>query len=1806
MLIIKPNWLAHAKGKRRFEVYSCHVSPDGKRLATAGLDGTVRIWSTEAILKAGDETFNGPKEIYSISAHAGAVFTVRWSGTNRYLASGSSDRLVLVYERDPESGHAEKWRTSRKLSGHENAVQDVGWSIDSSILVSVGLDSKIIIWSGRSFELLECLSVHQSAIRGITFDPANKYFATASDDRSIKVFKLKPFMDTAIGKATGRSLTEATVTEPFVKSPTTMFKRCSWSVDGSNIAVANATNGPVTSVAIIDRGSWKHDISLIGHERPVEVCSFAPRMFTRNVGPGAANIIACASQCGSLSLWCTSIPRPQVVFKNLVTKPISDLGWSPDAKSLFATSLDGSIVAISFEGDLGDSIGPEFNKRVRRKFEIQRQFMTDKAPEDTRPYQNPGIPPRSSRFSENMGTEMASTQRRVSAGSNPLQSPPRDALALDHPCDLENLSTTNYEFEGGRSAVEIGARIATDSGYVSITRGTEVCAQSDHGIRFQSLNTSEHMSTAMDHLDLDDTKTVYSDASSVPTLVKESYISELADALLNEVLPHKPDADTLERISLVLPDVLKAFALKIGQNAPTQMHRDVMFFIHKSRGDIAKHFNRKIPNEQEQEENGFSTHIPASDGMLYTEVVERWRLEDPQGTILEDPQDPLLMKPRDPALREPEDPILEEPQDLARFWETSLAEDAILPNADTSGTILNELICPESDEEVKGDDGQEINVPQLPAYRDFIFKVAAYEWLLGRLSRELFLTPARPNIMDKIRETIAQKLPSNHRISRSQSAETFKVIFVVRWNPMGFIAEQDYEEEPGEAIEKAITLTGSTKDAQALTCKEYFCQTWRSGGKHTIQLIKDTVQNGPHNLQASALPDGTQLRACIQDSKLIVEAIGTRDSVAEVGEQLGWLGAAFYSSTWDAGLTSIIPIINEINPRDISKSTPGPPHCPELICDIDFIVQERAAYPVSSTNPISSNGQCWHKMFRNPVVVEGYPILRRPRVESGIGLEIRLNMMAGLVQTKRVNIFDGKIFIKGYSAMLVPIKKDGDMLIWHFLYSDTGERISYLDKTFHAEDISIPALETARHVVGWCSKASYHAGAADAVYNIKSSRLPKTHGGCALREVCAIRGQIVSGGSQFAIGNKDIPLRLSRKGKWHIPGLKWIHKKFVVMWDEQDKRGWLVNGTSALLHLLYGSLAHDSTDEFSSKFLFKKERMHEAIKPHKACSAIEVLLNENNLKQVIYPGESVHYCVEDRLEELYNMLEKIIDYQMTVSSTPSTPRYLEGWDFKDLATGGDPIYPRVATLEAIGQSWVDFTRAIHAIALFGRGFGEIIQPTDTGMCTYWKELPKQKYYLAAGLRDLRSIMGLGIDEEIEMPPKLVDDVVWHIPQSTFGQCQCKEKKSEDHSDFVQALLPSKFSRFLPENEPIRWDDDGAVIFGHNASFEWLWRDSRDLQGDEPVMPSEEPKAPSLDSGIGLNLLFGPEDYTIGVICALQKELLAVRALFDSRHEDLHLPLQDTNHYALGRIHRHNIVAACLPSGEYGTNAAAQVLSHMIRSFTKVEFCCLVGIGAGIPTNENNLRLGDVVVSHPTGTHVGVIQYDLGKALGGDLFERTGCIQRLPTFILTAISSLRSDPNLPSQPLQRYIDDIIARCPEYKFPGIQHDKILVAECLDDPNHVACRRCSDQSRNHPKIHYGLIASGNQVIKDAKTRDRLHRDYKVHCIEMEAAGVMNVFPCVVIRGICDYADSDKNDLWQRYASATAAAYLKLLLSVIRNRDYSEGTGSRKRAASSLHYDSPSAKKLMDISYLVSPTKSQAGTTPDRGSTWTSQGLL
>lgn len=115
----------------------------------------------------------------------------------------------------------------------------------------------------------------------------------------------------------------------------------------------------------------------------------------------------------------------------------------------------------------------------------------------------------------------------------------------------------------------------------------------------------------------------------------------------------------------------------------------------------------------------------------------------------------------------------------------------------------------------------------------------------------------------------------------------------------------------------------------------------------------------------------------------------------------------------------------------------------------------------------------------------------------------------------------------------------------------------------------------------------------------------------------------ISGGGEVALGVKDTPIHISRHR--YFSKLHWISTKYVVFWDEETKRGWLVNGTTALLHLVRASLEHSKKDKLSSVFLFKTSQIIEATQSHKPSSAMEVLLNKENLALKLYEDDDVSF-----------------------------------------------------------------------------------------------------------------------------------------------------------------------------------------------------------------------------------------------------------------------------------------------------------------------------------------------------------------------------------------------------------------------------------------------------------------------------------------------------------------------------------------------------------------------------------------------------
>jgi nucleoside phosphorylase len=306
--------------------------------------------------------------------------------------------------------------------------------------------------------------------------------------------------------------------------------------------------------------------------------------------------------------------------------------------------------------------------------------------------------------------------------------------------------------------------------------------------------------------------------------------------------------------------------------------------------------------------------------------------------------------------------------------------------------------------------------------------------------------------------------------------------------------------------------------------------------------------------------------------------------------------------------------------------------------------------------------------------------------------------------------------------------------------------------------------------------------------------------------------------------------------------------------------------------------------------------------------------------------------------------------------------------------------------------------------------------------------------------------------------------------------------------------------------------------------------------------------------------FSLSDYQIGWICALPIERALAQAMLDKLHPKLPTP-GDDNAYTFGEVHFHdhsgslvhNVVLACLPSGLTGKASAATVAKDMERTFVSLKFGLMIGIAGGVWSDKVDVRLGDIVVGMSEDGRPGVVQYDHGKTIQNKELELKGTMNKAPRLLLSAVSEIQGNHILSEALYRSYLDSPkikeLAPRPDidelYNMSYVHQGGKTCFGC--DKSRLRTR--SDRPQNegqYPTVHYGVIASGDQVMRDAVTAERIRQKHNTLCFEMEAAG-LDAFKCLVIRGISDYADTHKNDDWHRYAAAAAVSYAKELLGVI-----------------------------------------------------------
>ncbi|UNI20829.1 hypothetical protein JDV02_006880 [Purpureocillium takamizusanense] len=687
--------------------------------------------------------------------------------------------------------------------------------------------------------------------------------------------------------------------------------------------------------------------------------------------------------------------------------------------------------------------------------------------------------------------------------------------------------------------------------------------------------------------------------------------------------------------------------------------------------------------------------------------------------------------------------------------------------------------------------------------------------------------------------------------------------------------DRDYDVPPREILDRVLVLIGVGRQAWATTCLDYVQSIWPSIGQPLLEIYLLLLRRD--EIFTRIVSSNTFLTAKAEDRgrSALVTVTGSSASILEIGEALAWLSVAFSPGSLDDVVVSSYP---------------------QGFVDGD-VVRFEANYELGQPTTGIEKGGCWVDLFSNPVLASGYPIPKRPDALANAGIEMSLHMMGQLLNTNKTSIFKGMILLKGVSSMLVPAGRHEGFILWHLISNHNGSYLSYSDprveriRKDYLKELSMGELELSRHIVGWCAEAINHTGCADANYNIRWSGLDQPRAGCAFEKVTITAGHYITSGVSCVLGKKDKPVHAWKRDDY-VVRLKWISKKFVVLYDVRDRRAWLVDGASALLHLVRASLKHDQNDAFSSLCLFDASSFKESGRPGTGKSAsIEILTNKHNIGLPLYenPDSSkkkisvdeagnqssvlsvtqANYTLRQRIDSICHTLEQIVAHQADVSSEDGVGfrvkttlrRQLEGFNFMDVATDEDPIWPRVTTLRVTGRGWVDFARSIHAVTLFGSRFGELIRPATRGRnacgnCLFNAEVPKGRDYLAVCVPEVEEILEK-CGSQGTIPWRLVDDIYWHAPGKTFEPCTCSgSPPAIARTDRVQVLLPSLLPNFWtrglrsPAADP-SLTPRGAYLFGHSQRFPLRWKDQGLPEEGEPDQtPADD--APQ-DSGLGSSL-----------------------------------------------------------------------------------------------------------------------------------------------------------------------------------------------------------------------------------------------------------------------------------------------------------------------------------------------------------------
>ncbi|KAH6977436.1 hypothetical protein BKA56DRAFT_69112 [Ilyonectria sp. MPI-CAGE-AT-0026] len=394
----------------------------------------------------------------------------------------------------------------------------------------------------------------------------------------------------------------------------------------------------------------------------------------------------------------------------------------------------------------------------------------------------------------------------------------------------------------------------TDSGYGSVPYPNNSANAQHPQIRHENI---------VDPDDPDDNVTTYSAATTVTPHLAHQYISELSNDLHSR-FRECIDTKTWPTVFHMLPELIKAFAIKLGHESSSPLNRSIMYFLHKRHREFADHVDLLVRGG---DEDVAETPRHGAQGMSLLDKMSMWngRAEECDG-------------------------------------------------------IKDKETLFEGVKDVEDDDIFQVG---MSAYSEAILGSTAYHWFITAVRKEHLIDRGKAEaraVVEEIRATILCRLTTGS-ISKRRPAPSSGVAFRLQWKPLELRLEQE-RARLGVATEyplfHAVSVTGPPGSFQSATIMNYMNQTWPSSGAGLLEVLQQVV-NGSRGIEYSVnLPDKSQVGARIRGDELFVTVLGPAHSIADCGEQLSWLAAAL-SPTRQDHLSHCTPWVDE-NPFDCYSS----------------------------------------------------------------------------------------------------------------------------------------------------------------------------------------------------------------------------------------------------------------------------------------------------------------------------------------------------------------------------------------------------------------------------------------------------------------------------------------------------------------------------------------------------------------------------------------------------------------------------------------------------------------------------------------------------------------------------------------------------------------------------------------------------------------------------------------------------------------------------------------------------------------------